>query len=163
MVGVALVDLGWWARKMSALIKKVAGNLAHSRGGAERRRQGRRPPVRLPVTADRETTLDDPKVDAVILATRTASMASMVRQSVAARKHVFCERPLALTRKEGVAAVDLCKSASLVFGMGHERRFEPTIAGKTVYPITGDQLVQNISLLESIVQSASSGRVESVA
>jgi hypothetical protein len=87
----------------------------------------------------------------------------MVRQSVAARKHVFCERPLALTRKEGVAAVDLCKSVSLMLDMGHELRFEPTIAGKTVYPITGDQLVQNISLLESIVQSASSGRVESVA
>jgi predicted dehydrogenase len=101
MVGVGLVDLGWWARKMGALIRKVAGNRAHSRGGAERRRQGRQRPVRLPVTADRETTLDDPKVDAVILATRTASMASMVRQSVAARKHVFCERPLALTRKEG--------------------------------------------------------------
>jgi Oxidoreductase family, NAD-binding Rossmann fold len=71
-------------------------------------------------------------------------MASMVRQSVAAGKHVFCEGPLALTPKEGVAAVDLCKSASLVFGMGHERRFEPTIAGKTVYPITGDQLGINI-------------------
>ena len=28
--------------------------------------------------------------------------------------------------------------------MGHERRFEPTIAGKTVYPITGDQLGINI-------------------
>jgi L-iditol 2-dehydrogenase len=28
--------------------------------------------------------------------------------------------------------------------MGHERRFEPTIAGKTVYPIIGDQLGINI-------------------
>jgi hypothetical protein len=90
-------------------------------------------------------------------------MASMVRQSVAARKHVFCERPLALTRKEAVAAGDLCKPAGLVLGMGHERRFGPTRAGKTVYPITGDRLAQNISLLESIVQSASSGRVKSVA
>jgi hypothetical protein len=49
--------------------KKVPRNRAHSRGAAERRRRGRWRPVQLPVTADTETTLDDPKVDAVILAT----------------------------------------------------------------------------------------------
>jgi hypothetical protein len=49
--------------------KKVPRNRAHSRGGAERRRRGRRRPVQLPVTADTETTLDDPNFDAVILAT----------------------------------------------------------------------------------------------
>ena len=41
--------------------------------------------------------------------------------------------------------------------------FARAVEGKSAYPITGDQLIQNISLLESIVRSASSGRVESVA
>ena len=41
--------------------------------------------------------------------------------------------------------------------------FAKAVEGKSAYPITGDQLVQNISLLKSIVRSASSGRVESVA
>ena len=41
--------------------------------------------------------------------------------------------------------------------------FARAVEGKATYPITGDQLVQNISLLESIVRSASSGRVEAVA
>ena len=40
--------------------------------------------------------------------------------------------------------------------------FARAVEGTSVYPITGDQLIQNISLLESIVRSASSGRVESV-
>ena len=41
--------------------------------------------------------------------------------------------------------------------------FARAVEGRATYPITADQLVQNISLLESIVRSASSGRVETVA
>jgi Oxidoreductase family, NAD-binding Rossmann fold len=163
MIGVALVRLGWGARKVGALIKKSRETevIRAAEPNAAAKDAGDQFGFHSPRTWRRRWTIR--RSTRSFSRPHTASMASMVRQSVAARKHVFCERPLAHTRKEAVPAVDLCKSASLVLGMGHERRFEHTIAGKTVYPITGDQLVRNISLLELIVQSTSSGRVESVA
>ena len=130
MVGVALVGLGWWGRKMGALIKKQSRQIELVRAvepnAAAAKEVGDR--AGIPITADLKTALDDPKVEAVILATPHALHGEQIRQAVAARKHVFCEKPLALTRKEAVAAVELCKSAGLVLGMGHERRFEPPIA-----------------------------------
>lgn len=130
MVGVALVGLGWWGRKMGALIKKQSRQIKLVRAvepnAAAAKEVGEQ--LGIQITADLKTALDDPQVDAVILATPHALHGEQIRQTVAARKHVFCEKPLALTRKEAVAVVDLCKSAGLVLGMGHERRFEPPIA-----------------------------------
>jgi predicted dehydrogenase len=67
-------------------------------------------------------------VAAVVLATPHALHDEQIRMAVAAGKHVFCEKPLALTRAGAESLVDLCREAGLVLGMGHERRFEPPIA-----------------------------------
>jgi predicted dehydrogenase len=130
MIGVALVGLGWWGRKMGALIKKQSREIELVRAvepnAAAAKEVGGQ--LGIAISADLRSVLGDPKVQAVILATPHALHGDQIRQAVAARKHVFCEKPLALTRKDAVAAVDLCKSAGLVLGMGHERRFEPPIA-----------------------------------
>ena len=47
--------------------------------------------------------------------------------AAAAGKHVFCEKPLALTRADAERSVAACREAGLVLGIGHERRFEPAI------------------------------------
>jgi predicted dehydrogenase len=41
------------------------------------------------------------------------------------KKHVFCEKPLALTRREAQESVDVCRSNGVVLGVGHELRFTP--------------------------------------
>jgi predicted dehydrogenase len=78
-------------------------------------------------TGDREA-MSHPGVEAVILATPHSLHAEQIERAVAAGLHVFCEKPLALTRKGAEAAVSACKSKSLVLGMGHERRWEPPVA-----------------------------------
>jgi len=130
MVGVALVGLGWWGHKMGALIKAQGKEMRLVRAVEPNEAAAKAIGAQLgiPTTSALEPALADPKVDAVILATPHALHGEQIRQSVAARKHVFCEKPLALTRRDAEAAVDLCKSAGLVLGMGHERRYEPPIA-----------------------------------
>ena len=130
MVGVALVGLGWWGRKMGALIKAQGRDIALIRAVEPNEAAAKEVGAQLgvPISPDLKTALADPKVDAVILATPHALHGEQIRESVAAGKHVFCEKPLALTRKDAEAAVALCKSAGLVLGMGHERRYEPPIA-----------------------------------
>ena len=130
MVGVALVGLGWWGRKMGALIKAQGREIKLIRAVEPNEAAAKEVGAQLgvPISPDLKTALADPEVDAVILATPHALHGEQIRELVAARKHVFCEKPLALTRKEAEAAVALCKSAGLVLGMGHERRYEPPIA-----------------------------------
>ena len=80
------------------------------------------------LSGDYAEMLSDPEIEAVILATPHSLHEAQIEQAVAAGKHVFCEKPLALTRKGAEAAVERCRAAGLVLGMGHERRFEPPVA-----------------------------------
>ena len=80
------------------------------------------------LTADYADALSDPDVEAVVLATPHALHGAQIEAAVAAGKHVFCEKPLALTKAGAEKAVRLCRDAGLVLGMGHERRWEPPIA-----------------------------------
>jgi predicted dehydrogenase len=63
-----------------------------------------------------------------VLATPHALHVAQVEAAVAAGKHIFCEKPLALTKAGAEKAVRLCRDAGLVLGMGHERRWEPPVA-----------------------------------
>ena len=67
-------------------------------------------------------------MEAVVLATPHALHGAQIEAAVAAGKHVFCEKPLALNKAGAEKAVRLCRDAGLVLGMGHERRWEPPIA-----------------------------------
>jgi predicted dehydrogenase len=42
------------------------------------------------------------------------------------------------------------------------RAFARAVRGEAAYPITGEELVANIALLEAIVRSSESGAVEAV-
>ncbi len=128
-VRIALIGMGWWGQKMLSVLGTVAEirvvravepNLAAARA----RLAGRD----IPLTADYAEALADPAVEAVVLATPHALHEAQIAQAVAAGKHVFCEKPLALTRAGAARSVTLCADAGLVLGMGHERRFEPPIA-----------------------------------
>jgi predicted dehydrogenase len=85
-----------------------------------------------------EDALTDPAIEAVILATPHSLHEAQIESAVRAGKHVFCEKPLALTRAGAVRAVSLCRDAGLVLGMGHERRFEPAVAELLRRAASGD-------------------------
>jgi predicted dehydrogenase len=82
---------------------------------------------KLPVTASYDEALADPSIEAVILATPHKLHEAQIEAAVRAGKHIFCEKPLALTKSGAEKAVRLCKEHGLVLGMGHERRFEPPV------------------------------------
>lgn len=129
-VGIALVGLGWWGQKMLSVLEAAPGDIRVVRavepnvdGVSELcQRKG------IPLSADYDDALADSAVEAVVLATPHALHTGQIAKAVAAGKHVFCEKPLALTKDEAEASVALCRDAGLVLGMGHERRFEPPVA-----------------------------------
>ncbi len=129
-VGIALVGLGWWGQKMLTVLGAVPGEIKVVRA-VEPNLNGVRDLCAakgIALSADYADVLTDPAVEAVVLATPHSLHTDQIAAAVAAGKHVFCEKPLALTRAEAERSVALCRDAGLVLGMGHERRFEPPIA-----------------------------------
>jgi predicted dehydrogenase len=100
-------------------VKAVEPNLDAAREFADAQK--------LPLAGSYDEALADPSVEAVVLATPHNIHQAQIEAAVRAGKHVFCEKPLALTKAGAEKAVRLCKERRLVLGMGHERRFEPPI------------------------------------
>ncbi len=128
-VKVAMIGLGWWGKKMTAVLQKARDDIEivcaadpNPAGADFASANG------FAWYASDKEALKHPGVEAVILATPHSLHAEQIKRAVAAKKHVFCEKPLALTRKGAEAAVNLCKKNRLVLGMGHERRWEPPVA-----------------------------------
>lgn len=129
-VGIALVGLGWWGKKMLAVLAAAPAEIKVVRAvepnldsvAALCAERG------IALSADYADALNDPAVEAVVLATPHSLHGAQIEAAVAAGKHVFCEKPLALTKAGAEKAVALCRDAGLILGMGHERRWEPPIA-----------------------------------
>ena len=128
-VKVAMIGLGWWGKKMTAVLKKASKDIEivcaaePNPAGAEFAAANG-----FKHYADFKDALKHPGVEAVILATPHSLHAAQIKAAVGAKKHIFCEKPLALTKKGAETAVNACKKNKLVLGMGHERRWEPPVA-----------------------------------
>lgn len=123
----AIVGLGWWGRTIvrtmqgsDALtittavdVDPSAASIAASHG--------------LQFQPDFAAVLQDPTIDAVLLCTPHTLHSRQIEQAAAAGKHVFCEKPLCLTRADAAHAVAVCQHHHVTLGVGHERRFEPPV------------------------------------
>lgn len=118
-VRVALVGLGWWGRTILSLLQGNAKLQVVRRVDPFVRDAG--------VSADYDEALRDAAVDAVVLCTPHSQHAEQIVKAASAGKHVFCEKPLSLTRGDVLRAVKACNDRRVVLGVGHEKRFEPPI------------------------------------
>lgn len=82
------------------------------------------------VTTEARTIIDDPVIDTVVIATRHNTHAGLVCSALAAGKHVFVEKPLALTHADIDAVESALGSKAAVerkplLMVGFNRRFAP--------------------------------------
>ncbi|MBX9604389.1 MAG: Gfo/Idh/MocA family oxidoreductase [Bryobacteraceae bacterium] len=73
--------------------------------------------------ASYEELLD--RCDAVYVAAPNTRHASMAMQAIAAGKHVFCEKPMAVSVEDALKLHEAASAARTVFQVGHNRRFAP--------------------------------------
>jgi predicted dehydrogenase len=127
VLNAAIIGLGWWGRTIvdavgnSTKLRLVKAMTRSAAGAAFARQHG------MEISDDYAAILRDPHVDAVILCTPHSAHFDQVVQAAAAKKHVFCEKPLTLTRRETERTIQACNENRVVLGVGHERRFDPAI------------------------------------
>lgn len=127
-IGVAFVGCGEIAQfHAQALHKTGAARIVavldrqYENAQAIAKLTGARPYLEL------EALLADPEVDAVYILTRHDSHAEYVSKALAANKHVFCEKPLALTLEDALDIQQVAQASSRHLMVGFNHRWNPAI------------------------------------
>ena len=126
-LGVAVVGLGWWGRIIVPLLKdnarlKVVKGVDPAPGSAEFAHVHQ-----IAHEAAFDEALKDPAVQAVVLCTPHTLHCEQIIAAASAKKHVFCEKPLSLSRADVLRAVKACSDNEVALAVGHEKRFEPPV------------------------------------
>lgn len=130
-VKVGLVGYGWWGKIIakqisnSRLLKLIAivevdESLLHQMKTDEILKD-------VNVVANFDEFLRITEMEAVVLCSPHLHHADQIVAAAQAGKHVFCEKPLCLTFKDAQRAIQSCVQFKRVLGIGHERRFEPSV------------------------------------
>jgi predicted dehydrogenase len=139
-IGVALVGYGYWganlARNIGAAdnlrLVGVADTLPVQRELAARANPGI-------VTWDSLTAaLDEPEVQAVVIAAPAALHADLAREVLGAGRHVMVEKPLAMTAAHAEEIVALAASSNLVAMVGHTFLYAPAVVRLKEYVDSGE-------------------------
>jgi myo-inositol 2-dehydrogenase/D-chiro-inositol 1-dehydrogenase len=69
--------------------------------------------------------LDDPAIEAVVIASATDTHAEIAQQAAAAGKHIFCEKPIDFDLRRIDATLAAVAQAGVKFQVGFNRRFDP--------------------------------------
>ena len=77
---------------------------------------------------DYDAILADPAIDAVVLATPHRMHTSQILRAAAAGKHVFVEKPIALSVADARESIQAAERAGVVLAVGFNRRFHPSMA-----------------------------------
>ena len=131
MLRCASIGLGWWAsehacatQSRSQLLRIEACHTDSGDGAADSaamrnfsEKFGARPYVRF------DDLLKDKSIDALIITTPHSRHVPQIIAAAQAGKHVFVEKPLALSVESGRSAIEACRKANVVLAVGHNRRF----------------------------------------
>ncbi|MGZ6958773.1 MAG: bi-domain-containing oxidoreductase [Ilumatobacteraceae bacterium] len=128
--GIGLIGAGGFARTVLVPALKSAGfdNLVSvvSQSGLSARRLAER--AGFAVVADSvETMIADEAVGTIVVCTPHESHAALTIEALRGGKHVFCEKPLALSEDDLDAVLDAWRSNATQLMVGFNRRYSPSI------------------------------------
>jgi predicted dehydrogenase len=160
LLRVGVVGLGYWgpnlARNFAALPSSELAWCCDASAEARERVAPMFPGTRF--AADLEELLQDPRLDAIAVATPVPTHGELAVRVLAAGKHCFVEKPLAQSVADAERAVDAAERSGRMLMVGHLLEYHPGISrlkelvdsgelGDRIYYLYGNRL--NLGKLRS--------------
>jgi predicted dehydrogenase len=127
MLRVAVIGLGWWGRIICGLLQGNARLSLAATADVDPSGEAFARELGVSFSRSLEEVLENKGVEAVILCTPHTQHCGQIVKAAGAKKHVFCEKPLSLSRADVLKAVAACNASGVALAVGHERRFEPPV------------------------------------
>jgi predicted dehydrogenase len=128
VLNAAIVGLGWWGKRLvesvedSDAIRFSCGVTFEPEAAQEFAAKHK-----LAIGTDYAAVLADPAIEAVVLATPHTTHRALVEAAALAGKHIYCEKPFALSKADAQAALAACAKAGITVGIGHHFRLMPSM------------------------------------
>jgi predicted dehydrogenase len=151
-VRVGVLGCGYWGPNHIRNFSSLRGDGVEMAVAADRD-EGRRnrigglyPWVRLEIEAD--TVLDDPEIDAVVIATPVSTHYPFAKKALEAGKHVLVEKPFVTSSEQANELCKLAESKGLTILVGHT--FEYTAAVNRIREIVANGELGEVLYIRSL-------------
>ena len=127
-IRAAIVGLGWWGKVLVDSVYGKSGRIrfvaAHIRTPAKVEEFCR--DKGLNVYASHDELLKNPDIDAVVYAIPHSQHEFFLERAARAGKHVYMEKPLALTVAGAQQCISIVREANITLSVGFQRRLSPS-------------------------------------
>src|SRR3954454_23260114 len=129
MIKVGVVGCGYWGPNLIRNLRQTPDSQLKviCDTSEQRLRHMRRLYPEVATTNSFDELLNDPDLDAMVIATPVRFHYEMAKAALKAGKHVFIEKPMARSVAEGEELVALAEQQGLVIMVGHTFLFSPAV------------------------------------
>jgi predicted dehydrogenase len=130
IVRVGVVGLGYWGPNLARNLAAIPGcELAWlCDASAPAREQLARSYPAARTSGELDALLEDPQLDAIVLATPVVTHAELAVAVAEAGKHCFVEKPLATNALDAERAIEAAAAAGRILMVGHLLEYHPAVA-----------------------------------
>ncbi|MDB4870314.1 MAG: oxidoreductase domain protein [Gemmatimonadales bacterium] len=121
MINIGVIGYGYWGPNLVRNFAEVPGCRVHSVCDSRAERlnliASRYPGVKI--TTDADELINDPEVDAVVIATPVSSHFELAYKALSAGKHALVEKPLTSTSEQAARLIELAELRGLTLMVDH--------------------------------------------
>jgi UDP-2-acetamido-3-amino-2,3-dideoxy-glucuronate N-acetyltransferase len=126
-LNVALIGAGYWGKNLARALNQLGVLKVICDPSEEILRVKKENYPDIENSTSFTDTMIRTDIEAIVIATPAAMHYSMVKDALLANKHVFVEKPLALTEKEGRELSELAEKTGKVLFVGHILHYHPAV------------------------------------
>ncbi len=129
IIRVGCVGLGYWGPNVLRCFVGLTGCQVVAACDADSRRvhQAKAIHPHLRLVTEYGALLDDPRIDAIVITTPSSLHSPMAMAALHAGKHVFVEKPVALSTVDAEKLVELARAKELILMVGHLLKYHPAV------------------------------------
>ena len=129
MKNLAIVGIGYWGKKLVSEFSKIANiKFCYSQGNTSNINWIHRNYPKVNFCKNFQDILNDPTIDGVVIASPIDTHFEYALKSLKSKKHVFIEKPISTTKKQGQTLLAIARKNNLEIFVGHIFLYHPVLS-----------------------------------
>ena len=129
MKNLAIVGIGYWGKKLISEFSKIANiKFCYSQGNISNINWLHRNYPKIKFCKNFQDILNDSTIDGIVIASPISTHFEYALKSLKSKKHVFVEKPISTTKKQGQTLLTIARKNNLEIFVGHIFLYHPVLS-----------------------------------